>query len=75
MTRDAPRYFTAFSIHLGCYTLLEFVLLYLRFHLKRQNAKKDELAAAEGSESETAPNFEGFEDLTDRENLRFRYVY
>ncbi|OKO97916.1 hypothetical protein PENSUB_9842 [Penicillium subrubescens] len=75
LTRDAPRYFTAFSIHLGCYTLLELVLLYLRFHLKRQNEKKDQLASAEGVESEVAPDFEGFEDLTDRENLRFRYVY
>ncbi|GLI81418.1 hypothetical protein PoHVEF18_009799 [Penicillium ochrochloron] len=75
LTRDAPRYFTAFSIHLGCYTLLELVLLYLRFHLKRQNEKKDQLGSAEELESEVAPDFEGFEDLTDRENLRFRYVY
>ncbi|OOQ88733.1 putative 2-ketogluconate transporter [Penicillium brasilianum] len=75
LTHDAPRYFTAFSIHLGCYTLLELVLLYLRFHLKRQNDKKDQLASAEGFGTEEAVNFEGFEDLTDRENLRFRYVY
>jgi hypothetical protein len=50
-------------------------MLYLRFHLKRQNDKKDQLASAEGFGTEEAANFEGFEDLTDRENLRFRYVY
>ncbi|KAJ5107716.1 hypothetical protein N7456_004391, partial [Penicillium angulare] len=75
LTKDAPRYFTAFSIHLACYTLLELILIYLRFHLKSQNAKKDQLAAVDDTTTGTAEEFDGFEDLTDRENLRFRYVY
>ncbi|KAJ5280059.1 hypothetical protein N7478_005431 [Penicillium angulare] len=65
----------AFSIHLACYTLLELILIYLRFHLKSQNAKKDQLAAVDDTITGTSEDFDGFEDLTDRENLRFRYVY
>ncbi|KAJ5668966.1 hypothetical protein N7462_010036 [Penicillium macrosclerotiorum] len=75
LTRDAPRYFTAFSIHIGCYALLMMILLFLRFHLKRQNTKKDQMAAVEDIPAQEALDFDGFEDLTDRENLRFRYVY
>ncbi|KAL4895573.1 major facilitator superfamily domain-containing protein [Aspergillus ambiguus] len=75
LTNDAPRYFTAFSIHLVCYTLLECILLFLRFYLKRQNSKKDHLTSVEDTSPEGSQDLDGFEDLTDRENIRFRYVY
>lgn len=66
---DAPRYFIAFSTHLGCYSLLVVVIIFLRFHLKRQNAQKDAFQA----QDMTIPN--AFDDLTDRENMNFRYIY
>ena len=76
LTRDAPRYFTAFSIHLGCYTCLEMVIFFLRWHLKRQNRIKDQLSESETVDGDNDVSaVDGFEDLTDRENIRFRYVY
>lgn len=66
---DAPRYFIAFSTHMGCYALLMLVIIFLRFHLKRQNKKKDNIAAKDER------LVHAFEDLTDRENANFRYVY
>lgn len=66
---DAPRYFIAFSTHLGCYSLLVVVIVLLRWHLKRQNAKKDAIAPFDPA-LRTA-----FDDLTDRENMNFRYIY
>ncbi|BCS19943.1 uncharacterized protein APUU_20375A [Aspergillus puulaauensis] len=66
---DAPRYFIAFSTHIGCYSLLVVVIFLLRWHLMRQNAKKDALYERD----ETYAN--AFEDLTDRENTNFRYIY
>lgn len=74
-SNDAPRYFTAFSVHLGCYTILEFILLFLRFHLKKQNTIKDQLQGVEDDYPPESGDLDGFEDLTDKENLRFRYVY
>ncbi|RDW82804.1 MFS allantoate transporter-like protein [Coleophoma cylindrospora] len=75
LKRDAPKYFIAFSTHLGCYSLLMFVIVFLRFHLMRENRKKDELAAA-GVHAAYDPDLvHAFDDLTDRENTNFRYVY
>ncbi|KAI1379717.1 major facilitator superfamily domain-containing protein [Hypoxylon crocopeplum] len=66
---DAPRYSIAFATHLGCYTMLVIVICALRWHLKRENAKKD--AVQTGN-----PNLShAFEDLTDRENPEFRYIF
>jgi len=72
---DAPRYFIAFSTHLGCYVALVGAILFLRFHLKRQNKKKDEMAANGVVEANVDDVSRAFEDLTDKENLSFRYVY
>ncbi|KAI6085623.1 major facilitator superfamily domain-containing protein [Hypoxylon rubiginosum] len=66
---DAPRYFIAFATHLGCYTLLVIVICALRWHLKRENSKKDAVQT-EGLNLRHA-----FEDLTDRENPNFRYIF
>ncbi|KAG9238685.1 major facilitator superfamily domain-containing protein [Amylocarpus encephaloides] len=76
---NAPRYFIAFATHMGCYTLLMFVLAFLRFYLKRENAKKDriqsEIAGSGAPEGEVGSTVHAFDDLTDRENVNFRYVY
>ncbi|RSL82326.1 hypothetical protein CEP51_005231 [Fusarium floridanum] len=69
LSYDAPRYFIAFSTHLGCYTMLVIVIFTLRWHLKRQNDKKDALYARD----QTLAN--AFDDLTDIENPNFRYIY
>ncbi|KAH8819825.1 MFS transporter [Xylogone sp. PMI_703] len=74
LARDAPRYFTAFAVHIGCYTLLVIVLIFLRWYLVRQNNKKDELAAAGIQEAMDDQYIHAFEDLTDKENPNFRYV-
>ncbi|KAI0894205.1 MFS general substrate transporter [Annulohypoxylon nitens] len=75
LSREAPKYFTAFSTHLGCYALLVVILVFFRFYLVRQNKKRDQLAAAGVSEARDERLAHAFEDLTDRENPNFRYVY
>ena len=75
MDSDKPRYFIDFSTHLGCYSLLVFVIVGLRFYLVHQNKKRDELAAAGVQEAADAKMVHAFEDLTDKENPNFRYVY
>jgi hypothetical protein len=72
---DSPRYFVAFATHLGCYTILVIVIITLRWWLMRQNAKKDALAAAGISEAKDENLVHAFDDLTDRQNLNFRYMY
>ncbi|KAI1453940.1 MFS general substrate transporter [Annulohypoxylon moriforme] len=74
LSREAPKYFTAFSTHLGCYALLVVILLFFRFYLTKQNNKRDQLAAAGVSEARDERLAHAFEDLTDRENPNFRYV-
>ncbi|KAF4469660.1 MFS transporter ACS family allantoate permease [Fusarium albosuccineum] len=66
---DGPRYFIAFSTHLGCYSLLVMVIASLRWHFKRQNRLKE-------AQFERDPTLaQAFDDLTDRENPNFRYIY
>jgi len=60
---------------MGCYALLVLTIIYLRWHLKRENRRKDELAAAGIREAQDARMVHAFEDLTDRENPNFRYIY
>ncbi|KAL2128522.1 hypothetical protein VTI74DRAFT_9082 [Chaetomium olivicolor] len=75
LTWDGPRYFIAFATHLGCYSLLVIVIVGLRFYLVRENKKRDALAAAGVSEAKDDRMVHAFEDLTDKENPNFRYVY
>ncbi|KAH8638432.1 allantoate permease [Alternaria alternata] len=64
-----PRYLKSLSIHLGCYSALLCVIAFLRFNLMLRNKKKDREFGKEIS------NAHGFDDLTDKENPNFRYVY
>ncbi|RYP68866.1 hypothetical protein DL771_006405 [Monosporascus sp. 5C6A] len=75
LAREAPKYYTAFATHLVCYSLLVVVLFLFRWHLVRQNKKRDDIAAAGVAEARDENMTHAFEDLTDRENLNFRYVY
>ncbi|KAJ5550285.1 hypothetical protein N7535_001773 [Penicillium sp. DV-2018c] len=72
---DAPRYHIAWSVHLACYVCMILAVIYLRFHLKRENAKKDKILAEAGLTAADPSLVHAFEDQTDRENLNFRYVY
>ena len=72
---DAPRYFIAFSTHMGCYVLLLLVIIFLRFYLVRLNKQRDAAAAAGVREAADKRNIHAFEDLTDKENPNFRYVF
>lgn len=63
---DAPRYFIAFATHMGCYGLLVLVMVYLRWHLKRCNRKKDDLAAAGDRTANDDHLVHAFDDLTDK---------
>ena len=72
--REAPKYFTAFASHIGCYALLVIILIFFRWHLSRENKRRDNLAAAGVREAADERMVHAFEDLTDRENPNFRYV-
>lgn len=50
-------------------------VVFLRFYLKRQNKKKDEILRAQGVDNADPDLVYAFEDKTDRENLNFRYMY
>lgn len=72
--KDAPRYYLAFSILLGCFVLVAVILIALRLWYSIQNRKKDSMIAS----GEVVPDVaftHGFEDVTDRENVHFRYSY
>ncbi|ERT02742.1 uncharacterized protein SPSK_00512 [Sporothrix schenckii 1099-18] len=72
---NGPRYFIAFATHLGCYSLLVIVIVGLRFYLVRQNKLRDALAAAGNLDAADNRYTHAFEDLTDKENPSFRYVF
>lgn len=72
--KDAPRYYLAFSILIGCFGLLMIILFCLRLWYSIQNRKRDARVAS--GEVVADVNFtHAFEDITDRENPHFRYVY
>lgn len=72
---NAPRYLIAFATHLGCYTLLVIVIVSLRFYLAWENKKRDSLAAAGVHQARDERMLHAWEDLTDKENVNFRYVF
>ncbi|KAJ5984568.1 hypothetical protein N7481_006667 [Penicillium waksmanii] len=72
--KDAPRYYLAFSILLGCFGVMIITLCFLRVWYSMQNRKRDAKIAS----GEVVPDVSfthGFEDITDRENPHFRYSY
>ncbi|EAW13557.1 putative 2-ketogluconate transporter [Aspergillus clavatus NRRL 1] len=75
LDRDAPRYFIAFGVHLGCYTVMTLAVIFLRFYLVSQNKKKDCLLRESGLSATDNNLTHAFEDRTDQENPYFRYIY
>lgn len=55
--------------------MLVIVIIGLRFYLRAQNKKRDEMAANGVAEARDEGMIRAFDDLTDQENLAFRYVY
>ncbi|KAJ4472329.1 major facilitator superfamily domain-containing protein [Lentinula aciculospora] len=78
---DAPRYVKAFIVHIIIYGIQLTVIVFLRLHLIRRNQSKRQARAlqetgASGEDvNEHLDHARAFEDLTDRENPDFRYVY
>ncbi|CAK7204676.1 hypothetical protein SEUCBS139899_007435 [Sporothrix eucalyptigena] len=72
-SKDAPRYFTCFSVQMGCYVLDLILLSILWWYLRRENAKKDAVQVVDESAAETNLS-NAFDDLTDKENPNFRYM-
>ncbi|KAH8549823.1 major facilitator superfamily domain-containing protein [Umbelopsis sp. PMI_123] len=73
-SKDAPRYFTGFAVHMGCYVCAILTLLFLRFHFVRQNKKKREFLASKETEVDN-DLAHSFDDLTDCQNPNFMYIY
>jgi hypothetical protein len=73
---DAPRYINGFIAHMVIYGVYVGLVLVTRAILMRRNAKKERemresvLASGAGVSHDLA-----FQDLTDRENPNFRYVF
>lgn len=74
LDRDKPRYFIAFSTHMGCYVLLVLVIAFLRFNFVIRNKNKNKLAE-QVVEARDEQLVHAFDDLTDKENPNFRYQY
>ena len=72
--QDAPRYFLALAIILGCFSLLFLTLLAMRTYYIWQNKRRDG-KIARGEAVADALFTSAFEDITDMQNVNFRYVY
>ncbi|EHY61256.1 hypothetical protein HRR83_008955 [Exophiala dermatitidis] len=73
-SQDAPRYFPAFAVILSCFVALAVTLVLLRYYYIWQNSiKEGKIARGEALADEEGVH--GFEDVTDRANVNFRYVY
>ncbi|PMD54472.1 major facilitator superfamily transporter [Hyaloscypha bicolor E] len=73
-TKDAPRYFLALAIILGCFVLLLITLGALRTYYVWQNKKRDG-KIERGEALADALYTHALEDITDRKNVNFRYIY
>lgn len=74
LSKDSPRYLRAWITHLCLYIICICVLLGLQVYLVLCNKKKDNKIAA-GEVAEDVRLEHAFDDLTDKENMTFRYVY
>ncbi|KAF4619425.1 hypothetical protein D9613_005508 [Agrocybe pediades] len=79
--KDGPRYVKAFVAHIIVYGVQLVTIFLLRLHLMRQNVlkrRKQGLIASKKSAEEMEEDIthkHAFDDLTDKENPEFRYVY
>ncbi|KAI0966734.1 major facilitator superfamily domain-containing protein [Xylaria arbuscula] len=68
---DGPRYLHGFTAHFALYAVYNVILLVTRWLLVRRNKQK---VVVVGGQDHTEHSH-AFDDLTDRENPNFRYVY
>ncbi|KAK9379068.1 major facilitator superfamily domain-containing protein [Kockiozyma suomiensis] len=73
-SNQAPRYFTGFAVHMGCYAVIIILLCALGWYLRKENRRRDALQEVDWRASEANLD-NAFDDLTDKENLSFRYMY
>lgn len=71
---EHPRYLTAFGTHMGCYAALILLLIFMRLWLMRENRRKEKLIES-GAAQRDSNLKHAFDDLTDVENVNFRYAY
>ncbi|KII95361.1 hypothetical protein PLICRDRAFT_170021 [Plicaturopsis crispa FD-325 SS-3] len=78
---DGPRYVKAFVVHIIVYGIQLLVIVLLRIHLMRQNvlkrrAQKLPPTSTTGEHvTDQIAHKHAFDDLTDKQNPEFRYVY
>lgn len=83
ITDQAPRYRLGIWSMIVCHLLEVVLILVLRFLLSRENKRRDRIQGVDSSGVVMVDDFEArrdldataFGDLTDRENLNFRYIY
>ncbi|KAH8682738.1 major facilitator superfamily transporter [Xylariales sp. PMI_506] len=73
-SQDAPRYFLALAIVLGCFCLLEIVLFALRLHYHLANKRRDQKIAS-GEVAADTGFIHAFEDITDRVSPSLRCLF
>ncbi|GAB7354319.1 hypothetical protein MBLNU459_g4835t1 [Dothideomycetes sp. NU459] len=74
---DAPRYTHGFIVHMVVYAVYFGLVVVTRVLLMRRNALKRRITAVQAGTSTTddVSHDLAFQDLTDKENPNFRYVY
>ncbi|RSH95846.1 hypothetical protein EHS25_000939 [Saitozyma podzolica] len=70
-----PRYIKGFAVSLGVYCAMSAILLYLYFSYRTINRSRDKARVDKRGSAEERPEDldMAFDDLTDRENVNFRY--
>ncbi|THV00272.1 MFS general substrate transporter [Dendrothele bispora CBS 962.96] len=77
-SQDAPRYVPAITACAICFALQFLVILAWRFYLVYLNKSRDKAAVAEGLTSEQVKELGALnaeKDMTDKQNVHFRYTY
>ena len=80
-TNQAPTYPLGIWSIIVCHLLEVVIILALRFVLSRENKRRDKVQGIIGEDPldkqarEVERDRTAFSDLTDRENLNFRYIY
>lgn len=73
--KDAPRYPHGFIAHMVIYGIYVGLVVLTRAILMRRNAQKEKLMRESAASDTTISHDLAFQDLTDRENPNFRYVF
>lgn len=73
--KDAPRYTHGFIAHMVIYGVYIGLVFLTRAILMRRNAQKEKLMRESAASGAAVSHDLAFQDLTDRENPNFRYVF